>query len=336
MAKVSIIVPIYNVEKYLNKCLDSLINQTLEDIQIILVNDGSVDNSGQIAKQYAQKYKEKILYLEKENGGLSDARNYGIPYATGEYIAFLDSDDYIEKNAYQEMYEKAKEEDSDYVECDFIWEYPNKTKVDKKIICNYIGKDIENQELPANEKILIDRKQMLSFVRVVAWNKLIKRKIIVENNIQFPKGLRYEDVEFTYKLIPHLNKISYVNKPFIHYIQRQNSIVNVQNERTAEIFTILENVINYYKENKIYEEYKTELEYNYARYLLCSSLKRMCKIKDKKKRIELIDKTWENLNEKFPNWKRNKILNKVKINKNKYMKTINKFTYKIYIKIFSL
>lgn len=97
MPKVSIIVPIYNVEKYLERCINSLIGQTLEDIQIILVNDGSTDKSGEIAKRYASKYKEKIMYLEKINGGLSDARNYGLSYATGEYIAFLDSDDYIEK-----------------------------------------------------------------------------------------------------------------------------------------------------------------------------------------------------------------------------------------------
>ena len=107
MAKVSVIVPIYNVEKYLPKCLDSLVNQTLDDIEIILVNDGSLDDSRKIAKEYSEKYKDKIIYLEKENGGLSDARNYGIPYATGEYIAFLDSDDYIDIDAYKQMYEKA-------------------------------------------------------------------------------------------------------------------------------------------------------------------------------------------------------------------------------------
>lgn len=317
MPKVSVVVPIYNVEKYLRRCLDSLVNQTLEDIEIILVDDGSKDNSGKIAKEYAEKYKEKVKYFSKENGGLSDARNFGMPYANGEYIAFLDSDDYIELNAYQEMYEKAKKEDLDYVECDFIWEYPNKRKEDKRI--NYENK-----------------KAMLSFVRVVAWNKLIRRQILVNNNIIFSKGLRYEDVEFTYKLIPKLEKIGYINKPFIHYIQRDNSIANVQNERTSEIFIILENVEKYYKENNIYEEYQEELEYNYSRYLLCSSLKRICKVEDKQKRKELINKTWESLNSKYPNWKKNRILNSVKMNKNRYMKTINKFTFKIYTKIFGI
>ena len=317
MPKVSVIVPIYNVEKYLEKCINSLLSQTLEDIQIILVNDGSKDNSGTIAKKYAGRNKDKVIYVEKENGGLSDARNYGLKYATGDFVAFLDSDDYIEKNAYEEMYNKAIEENADYVECDFIWEYPNKAKIDQQY--KYQNK-----------------KEMLSFVRVVAWNKLIKRSLIIEHNLEFPKGLRYEDVEFTYKLIPYINKFAYVDKPFIHYVQREGSIANVQNERTAEIFTVLDEVIEFYKKNNIYEEYKEELEYNYARYLLCSSLKRMCKIKDKKTRKELLQKTWKKLNCNFPNWKKNRILNTVNIDKNKYMKTINKFTYKIYTKVFEI
>lgn len=317
MPKVSVIVPIYNVEKYLEKCINSLLSQTLEDIQIILVNDGSKDNSGNIAREYEKNNKNRIIYVEKENGGLSDARNYGLKYATGDFIAFLDSDDYIEKNAYEKMYNKAIEENADYVECDFIWEFPNKIRVDK--------------QYPYKNK-----KEMLSFVRVVAWNKLIKSQLITDNNLEFPKGLRYEDVEFTYKLIPFVNKFAYVDKPFIHYVQREGSIANVQNERTAEIFTVLDNVIEFYKKNNIYEEYRDELEYNYARYLLCSSLKRMCKIKDKTIREKLLTESWERLNSNFPNWKENVILKTVNIGKNKYMRTINKSTYEIYSKILEI
>lgn len=317
MPKVSVIVPIYNVEKYLEKCINSLLSQTLEDIQIILVNDGSKDNSGNIAKEYEKNNKDRVIYVEKENGGLSDARNYGLKYATGDFIAFLDSDDYIEKNAYEKMYNKAIEENADYVECDFIWEFPNKIRVDK--------------QYPYKNK-----KEMLSFVRVVAWNKLIKRQLIIDNNLEFPKGLRYEDVEFTYKLIPFINKFAYVDKPFIHYVQREGSIANVQNERTAEIFTVLDNVIEFYKKNNIYEKYRDELEYNYARYLLCSSLKRMCKIKDKTIREKLLTESWKRLNSNFPNWKENVILKAVNIGKNKYMRTVNKSTYKIYSKILEI
>lgn len=314
MPKVSVIVPVYNVENYIEKCLNTLVNQTIQDIEIIIVNDGSKDNSEDIIKKFIEEYPDKIVYLEKENGGLSDARNFGIPYAKGEYIAFLDSDDYVENYMYQEMYELAKKENSDMVECDFIWEYPNKSRVDTGEIYN--GKN-----------------EMAEKVRVVAWNKLIKREILEKTKIQFPKGYRYEDLEFTYKLIPYLEKVSFLKKPCIHYVQRNNSISNTQNERTKEIFDILDHVIDYYKEKGIYEQYCTELEYTYTRILLCSSLLRMCKIDNEEVRNELLNRTWESLNTKFPNWKENKILNATNSKKNLYMKSINKKTYKLYTKI---
>lgn len=315
MTKVSIIVPVYNVEQYIAKCLESLINQTLKDIEIIVVNDGSTDNCEKIIQCYVKKFKN-IKYLNKENGGLSDARNYGIPYATGEYIAFLDSDDYVELNMYEKMYNKAKDENSDMVECDFIWEYTGKSKIDTGIIYK-------------------NKKEMLTYARVVAWNKLIKREIIQKSKIEFPKGLHYEDLEFFYKILPYLDKVSFVKVPLIHYEQRENSISKVQNERTQEIFIILNDVLEYYKVKNIYNEYKNELEYTYTRILLCSSLFRITKIKDKKTRKELLKKTWDILNEKFPNWRKNQILKENKSLKNRYMKTVNKLTYNMYCWIFS-
>ena len=317
MPKVSVIVPIYNVEGYIEKCLETLVNQTLDDIEIILVNDGSKDNSALIAKKYLEKYPEKIVYLEKENGGLSDARNYGMPYAKGEYIAFLDSDDYVEKDMYEKMYEIAKKENSDMVECDFYWEYPDKKKED-------IG------------KIYSGKNEMLEKIRVVAWNKLIKREILEKTKIQFPKGYRYEDVEFTYKLIPYLEKVSFLKKPCIHYMQRQGSISNTQNERTKEIFDVLEHVIDYYKQNNFFEKYKNELEYVYIRYAFCSSLLRIVKIEDENIQEQLLQTTWKNVNTKFPNWKKNPILKKNKSLKDLYLKTINKTTYKIYCTILGI
>lgn len=310
MIKVSIIVPFYNVENYIEKCLQSLVNQTLEDIEILLVNDGSQDTSEAIAKQFVEKYPNKIIYLEKENGGLSDARNYAIPYAKGEYIAFLDSDDYVETNMYEEMYNKAKKEDLDYVECDFLWEYPDKTLESK-------GRQYDS------------KKEMFIHTRVVAWNKLIKREIVQNNHLEFPKGYRYEDVEFFYKLLPLIHHYGIVQKPFIHYVQRENSISNVQNKRTKEIIDVLEHVIAYYKTNNLFDEYKEEIEYTYARYILCSSMLRMVMIEDKKERKESINFAWESLNTQFVNWKKNTYLRNKGL-KNLYMRSVNKLTLKIY------
>ncbi len=317
MPKVSVIVPFYNVEGYIEKCLETLVNQTLEDIEIILVNDGSKDRSIEIVNKFLEAYPEKLVYLEKENGGLSDARNYAIPYAKGEYIAFLDSDDYVEKDMYQKMYELAKKENSDMVECDFYWEYPDKLKKDVGVIYN-------------------GKKEMLENVRVVAWNKLIRREILEKTEVKFPKGYRYEDVEFTYKLVPFIEKVSFLKKPCVHYIQREGSISNSQNERTKEIFDVLDHVIDYYKEKGIYETYQEEIEYIYVRYAFCSSLLRIVKIEDVALQEKLLNLTWEKVNTNFPNWKRNSILKKGKGLKNLYLKTINQFTYNIYTTILSI
>ena len=214
------------------------------------------------------------------------------------------------------MYNVAKSENSDMVECDFIWEYPNKKRLD-------------------TGKIYNSKKEMIEFARVVAWNKLIRREILEETKIVFPFGLRYEDLEFFYKLVPYLNKVSFVKKPFVHYVQRNTSIANTQNIRTKEVFTVLDNVLNYYKDNNLYSEYKEELEYSYIRILLCSSLKRMCKIEDKNERKIALKETWDNINSKFPNWKKNTILKKKSL-KNLYIKSCNKFTYKIYCFVLAL
>ena len=218
---------------------------------------------------------------------------------------------------YKDMYELAKKENSDMVECNFYWEYPDKKKEDVGVIYN-------------------GKKEMLEKVRVVAWNKLIKKEVLEKSKVLFPKGYRYEDVEFTYKLIPYLDKVSFLKKPCVHYIQREGSISNNQNERNKEIFDVLEHVIDFYKENDLYDEYKDELEYIYVRYAFCSSLLRIVKIKDEFVQRKLLDLTWEKVNDTFPNWKKNPVLKKKKDFKSIYLKTITKFTFEMYCTLLSL
>ena len=232
MVKVSVIVPVYNVEPYIRKCLETLTKQTLTGIEILIIDDGSTDRSVDIVKEFIQT-NNNIKYYKKENGGLADARNYGLLYATGEYIAFLDADDYIQKDMYKLMYERAKELDSDIVECDFYWKYPKKYKID------------------VGEKYF-EKKEALEKARVVVWNKLYKRKLIIDSKITFPKGLQYEDVEFFYKLVPHIDRISFVKQPMLYYIQRKNSLISTHNKKVGDIFTVLDNVILYYKRVYVY------------------------------------------------------------------------------------
>jgi glycosyltransferase involved in cell wall biosynthesis len=314
MPKVSIIVPVYNTEKYLEKCLTSLVNQSLEDIEIIIVNDGSTDNSEKIINKFKTNYPNKIIYFKKENGGLSDARNFAIPYVSSEYVGFVDSDDFVELDMFEKLYNLAIEKKLDLVECNFNWEYPNKIKTDYGI--NYLGK-----------------KDFFLFGRVMVCNKLFKTSIIKENNITFPKSLNYEDIEFFYTLIPSINNYYLLNDSLYHYMQRDNSIINNQNKKTADIFIILNNIINFYKKNNLFNIYNNELEYLFIRFLLGSSFLRMVKIKNKKLRKELLNKSINELYLVFPNWKKNKLL-KIKSKKNIYYKTVNKLTFKIYSFIF--
>lgn len=310
---VSVIVPVYNVEQYLNKCLDSLVNQTLSNIEIIIVNDGTRDNSQEIINEYVEKYPRIVRSFIKKNGGLSDARNYGVPFSRGEFIGFVDSDDYIELDTYQKMYEEAVRSNSDLVMMDYIVEYPSK-----------------------NERVTLrrcsEKKELFIDMKAAAWNKLYRREWLISTGVMFPKGLIYEDTEFFLKIIPHLRKFSFADGVSVHYVQRTGSIANTQGAKTGNIFTIFSNVYKYYNDQELIAEYQDELEYVTARTLLCSSFERIAKISDVNFRHELSRKTFLELKRMFPNWKKNRYLKHNSIH-NIYMKSIFEGTTTIFVDI---
>ena len=211
MKKVSVIIPVYNVENYLRKCLDSLVNQTLKDIEIIVVNDGTTDNSQEIINEYVKKYPKKVVSIIQENGGQGAARNTGLLHAKGEYIGYVDSDDYVEENMYEELYKKAKEEDSDIVICG-----------------NNVVK--ENYELFSKEDV--DKEFLLG--KMAVWNKIYKKNIIVDNKIQFRSKVWYEDLDFTMKVYFSSKKISYIDKALYNYLLREGSTMNNKNASGME------------------------------------------------------------------------------------------------------
>ncbi len=316
IVKVSVIVPVYNVAPYLEKCLDSLINQTLKDIEILAVNDGSTDTSPEILNKYAS-LDDRIVVLNKPNGGLSDARNYAFPHIHGEYVGFVDSDDFVDPEMYEVMYKKAVESDSDIVECNLHHTFDN----------------YEDTEIGVKET---DSKELLMNGRSVVWNKIYKTSWLLSTNVQFPAGLIYEDVCFYSKLMPYLRKISYVDEPFVHYVQRSTSINNFQTLKTLQIFDILDNIYSFYKGNGFLDEYKDALEFLYTRILLCSSFSRISRIKDRKDRRFAYKKNYEKLINTFPNWKKNPYL-KAYTGKNAgYIKRINGFTYKLACIVFPI
>ena len=310
--KVSVIVPVYNVEAYLEKCLDSLVNQTLKEIEIIIVNDGSPDNSQKIIDRYQKKYKQIKSYI-KENGGLSDARNYGIEKASGEYIAFLDSDDYVKENMYMEMYNKAKSNDFDIVVCDLNYVYDN------KII--YASSNIEDDTY--------DIKKVMINIYPAAWNKIFKKELF-DKGIRFKKNVWFEDVEFIYRLLPYVKSIGVIHKPFNQYVQREGSITNTINKKTYHYIDNWNGIIEYYKKNKFYDEYKQEIEYSYVRYIYATFIKQASKYNyaDYKEAVNIAIK---NVKTNFPLYRKNKYF--YKSTKGLYLILFNKFISKIvYIK----
>lgn len=210
--KVSVIIPVYNVEKYLRHCLDSVVAQTLNGIEIICVNDGSPDNSQAILEEYAEKY-SNVKVIVKKNGGLSDARNCGMKVAQGKYIAFVDSDDFIEKDMMERLYQRASEADADIVVGD-LYLYDNKTKEtslyrDQALYLYLKNKIFKLQDYP-------------EFLRnIAAWDRIYKREFVERIGVRFPEGFVYEDAFFTFVTLAQAERIAVVPKQFYYY--RKNS-----------------------------------------------------------------------------------------------------------------
>lgn len=311
--KVSVIIPAYNAEGHIAKTLDSILKQTLNEIEIIVVNDGSKDNTLKILKEYEKKYPDKIKVIDQKNSGPGGARNAGIKEATGEYIGFLDSDDTQDNEMYEEMYKKAKSKDYDMVACDVKMIYPGKTLI--------IDSGIKSSTFDRKEI-----KMAMIFSYAVIWNKIIKKDIV--KSTMFTKNIWYEDVEFLFKLFPKINSIGVVKKPFCNYMQTDSSITNTFNNKIYDFITVLNMIVNYYKKNQIFEEYKEEIEYSFARYMYGTFIKRMAKTKDKKEYNKAVNRAITEVEEKFPNYKKNIYLNMPGA-KNIYLKNFNKTISKI-------
>ena len=214
MDLISVIVPVYKVEKYLDRCVESIVNQTYKNLEIILVDDGSPDNCGAMCDKWAEK-DSRIKVIHKENGGLSDARNAGMDIATGDLMGFVDSDDWIHENYICYMLQAIKICDAEIAACDISIVTDDDSVKSEKMNFDYV--EYTNEE--AMSYLTQGQK-----VRAVAWNKLYSKKLL--KNERFPYGRFHEDEFFTYKIIGKTNKVLYVNCPLYYYYQRVGSIMN--------------------------------------------------------------------------------------------------------------
>ncbi len=214
---VSVIVPVYNTEKYLQKCIDSIVNQSYRNIEVILIDDGSTDNSASICDKFAEN-DNRVIVFHKDNEGLSVARNFGIDRATGEYILFVDSDDYIDAMMIEKLHNKIVLDNADISICSF----------------NYIDENGKILDLKAEDKVVLDRlftsKEAYDGLcsdnktsYIVSWNKLYKKKLF--DTIRFPRWKQHEDLMVAHLIYEKCDRITTVNEPLYYYLQRDSSIM---------------------------------------------------------------------------------------------------------------
>lgn len=258
MPKISIIVPVYNVEEYLEKCIDSILNQIFKDFELILVNDGSTDNSLDICKRY-KSIDDRICIIDKKNGGLSSARNAGLDIAKGEYIGFVDSDDYIHPQMYEILYDQIIKNKADisicnyeevynYDECYFHYNENNKPDT----IIEYLSNIQSLERIDSPEGVIF----------VVAWNKLYKRDIF--KNLRYKHGIIHEDEYIIHRILYKCEKVVHIKKALYFYMQRDGSIMQEKTKITRiDYLLALSDRINFF-----YEKGLKDLQNKYERLYL--------------------------------------------------------------------
>lgn len=267
--KFSVVLSIYNVEKYLNRCLDSIINQTYKNLEIILVDDGSPDNCPQICDDLA-KEDSRIKVIHKENAGLGEARNSGLDVATGDFVAFFDSDDYIDKKLFEELYRVIINENPDLIEFGHhdVDRQGNITKtfIPKTPLEKYEGEEVLSKFLP--ELICTDPKTgTASDLLMSAWSCLYRRQLLVECNFHFVSEREYisEDVYSLMKLMPNVHSVSVVQKAYYYYCENDQSLTHAYNPKRFEKIVLFQQQLETLCASDIYSD---EVRYRIKRPFL--------------------------------------------------------------------
>ena len=310
MVKVSVIVPIYNSEKFLKKCLTSLINQTLHDMEFILINDGSTDDSEKIIKSFDDK---RIKYFKRTNHGIGATRNFGIDNAKGKFIGFVDSDDYVSVDMFEKLYNECINKNLDIVVCDHYIEKNN--NINK---LSFIDFGITS---------LNDSPNLLLDINLAPWNKLYKRDLF-DDSTYFPVGVKYEDTPWVAKMFSKAKKIGKLNEYLYYYVIHDNSQTTIVDERVFDIFKITDMLLNDLGNNKYIKDSVDDL----IIYLITKYTISQRYLKDKKSRDRFIDFAFDYLNNNIPNFKKSNYFKKRNVFKRFIEK--NQFFTKLYCNLY--
>lgn len=312
MVDISVIVPIYNAEKYLNKCVDSLINQTKKELEFILVNDGSTDKTEEIIKSYKDS---RIKYFKNKNQGIGKTRNFGIEKATGKYIMFLDSDDYLKNNACEILYKSVEKAAADLAICDFYKIYDS-------------GEEEKIKLLSFKPTTLRKTPSLVNEINLAPWNKLYKKELITKNKIKFVENLKYEDAPFVIEAFSKAGKIIKVDEYLNYYLIHGNSETTVRDKRCFDILKIIDLI----RKNTKNEEYLQEEINKLTVRIITNYTIQQRNQKDKNVGLDFIDEAFSYLEKEVPDYKNNKYFKNRSILKRTIEKS--KFLTKLYCKIY--
>jgi len=312
----TVIVPVYNMEKYLEKTLDSLVNQTFKPLKILVCNDGSTDSSVSIVEKYQEKY-PNVFLISQENGGIASCRNFAIKHLDTEYFGFLDSDDYVELDMFEKMYHKITENNSDICVCDFYKVWP-----DKQII--------------VEDGLYSNEKEMIKNLYSTLWNKIYRSDLLNKYDLSFLTGYRYEDSYFLYTLAANSLKIARVNEALVYYIQRNASITHNNNEKVRDMIYVFKGIRSYYQDHQLESKFQADLEFIFIKFFLGNNFLRACQINDSEKRNEILKLAWDFLNESYPNFKKNPYLDIFPKSRKLFVVGITEFNYRFIARIIHL
>lgn len=322
MPKVTVIVPVYNVEAYVGKCVDSILKQSFSDFELILVNDGSTDSGGAICDGYAEKDK-RVRVIHQKNAGLGGARNTGIEDARGEYILFVDSDDSIEPQTLETAVAKADRLQADILAFSF-----------RSMDENGNTLSVFKENLPKEKPLSPVRDKQVFLSSPSAWNKLYRRELFMKSGVRFPPRVWYEDVRTTFKLFLLAKSIVFTDDICYNYLIRQGSIMQNSNvERNVEIIEALQDLLSYFKEQGKFEEFRNELEFLCIDHILVSASVRVIKI-DKKS--PLLGQFRDFLETNFPAFRENPYLYTLSRNRRIVYRLLLKKRYGLVGLIFSV
>lgn len=261
--KVSVVVPVYNVENFLNKCLESILKQTMpmEDYEVLIINDGSTDNSAKIINAYVENYFNFCL-IDQENSGLSAARNTGIENAKGEYIVFIDGDDFVEPTYLEELYNACVLNDADISYCGHYKYFPEKDF--KFFVINTVRTKVQTKER-ALKSLIKD-----TFMRYFAWNKMFKTSLFLEHDIRFP-SMYFEDIATIPKTFYYANKIASIRKPLYNYTKRKGSILGSMNvAKVNDYITAFGIIRSFLEEKNDFKNYRSAMVYEGIHRKICN------------------------------------------------------------------